>query len=153
MLPLKEFLFTGRGIVSFVFLIVFGIFLIVGALLAALDSPRQGGSLFMVVGAGGLAVGLGLGLARLSEMRRRERLLRSGKVTQAVAVKVSKNYKVRVNRQHPTVVSYQYEVEGAKYERSEPLMESAEQYVEGGKLEIMYDVEDPRHSTLKPRSG
>ena len=153
MLPLREFLSTGRGIVAFVFLIVFGASLVSGALLAAIVTPQQLGFVFMVVGASGLVLGLGLGSIRLAEMSRRQRLLRSGKTTQAVTVRVRKNYKVRVNRQHPTVVSYRYEVDGNEYEGSEPIMDNAERYVEGEKVEIMYDVKEPRHSTLKPHSS
>jgi hypothetical protein len=151
MLPLREFLSTGRGIVAFVFLIVFGTFLVLGASMVALVHPRLG-FVFMAVGAGGVVLGLGLGLARLAEMSGRQRLLRSGRIAQAVVVRVRKNYRVRVNRQHPTVVSYRYEVDGDEYDGSEPIMDNAERYVEGGKVEIRYDIEDPRHSTLNRRS-
>lgn len=160
---MREFLTSGKGILSLVFTILGAVFTPIGALVlvGALASQSAGapgavgagvgagGGIFLTVGLVLGAVGLWLGALRKAEIRKRARLRDHGVACEGTVVDVKQDFRVRVNRQYPWLVRYRYAAGGQEHENEERVMDLPPAIEKGAKVSIVYDAADPRQSALK----
>ena len=96
-----------------------------------------------------LAAGLVLIAHRAAALRSRKALLEAGVATTGTITGVGGYLWARVNRRHPWLVRYRYEVGGIGYEGRETMWDLPEGYVMGAPVAVRYDSRDPRRSALK----
>jgi hypothetical protein len=159
----REFLTSASGILALVFTILGVVFFGAGAVMVAFGSVSQvadapfavSGTLwgigvpFLIIGGIVGTVGIVIGMRRMRLLRLREQLRAHGHSVDATIVHVSQEFRVRVNRRHPWLIQYQYEVGGVAYRGSETMMESPAEYVVGATVVVRYDPSDPAQSTLE----
>ena len=159
----RDFFASGSGVVALVFSILGLTFLTVGAgfafaLLAneatdrstTVSEPRWVlGVTFLSIGAGFAVVGVTLGWRRIALLRRGEALRKYGRPATATITSVEQNVSVRVNRRHPWIVRYDYNVGGMQYQGTESTFDVPLEIKPGAQVGIRYDGEDPRRSALE----
>ncbi len=145
---MREFLTSGKGIVSLVFTILGAVFSLVGAVGVGVG-VGAGGGVFLAAGLVFGAIGLWLGALRKAEMRKRAQLRDHGVACEGTVVDVRQDRRVRVNRQHPWLVRYRYSAGGREHENEERVMDLPTAIEKGARVAVVYDVSDPRQSALK----
>jgi hypothetical protein len=78
-------------------------------------------------------------------LRQRARLLEMGMESRGTIVDLVQNPFVRVNRRHPWIVRYRYEVDGYEYQGREAMMDLPAGYEQGATVAVMYD---PAHADV-----
>ena len=136
---MREFLTTGAGIVALVCTILGIVFTTTGLVLAAFVRPQSIGITFLYAGGGILAVAVGLTAIRLAALRRRTWLLETGLESCGTIIDLRQNLLVRLNRRHPWLVCYRYEVQGCEYRGREALMDLPAGYEQGASVGVRYD--------------
>jgi hypothetical protein len=106
----------GLGIVALVFGLLGVVFGLVGVALASLLVTAPVGFPFLWIGLGFLVVALALGAWRYARARQLVNVLRIGEATQGQIIDVQRDYSVRVNRQHPWVIRYQFQAKARTYQ-------------------------------------
>lgn len=150
----RDFFASGSGVVALVFSILGLAFLAGGAGIALVRLASWGepnwivGVTFLGLGAAFAAVGGMLGWRRIASLRRREALLKFGMPAIATVTFAEPNASVRVNRRHPWIVRYEYDVGGRRYQGTESTFDLPRGLAPGAQVGIRYDREDPRRSAL-----
>lgn len=98
----------GWAIAALVFLILGGTFTLVGGLLTLLLVTAFVGAPLLVFGLIFLTAGLVLGRRRYQAAQQVVDVLRHGAAVTGHILEVAENYQVRVNRQHPWIIRYQF---------------------------------------------
>lgn len=146
---MREFLTSGTGIIGLVFTILGIVFTATGAGLAVFVRPPDIGVAFLFLGPGILAVGAAISAIRLATLRRRALLLETGLESIGDIISIRQNLFVRLNRQHPWIVRYRYEVSGREYHGCELMMDLPAGYVLGAKVPVVYDPAHVEVSVLR----
>jgi hypothetical protein len=139
------------GIVAFVFGLVGIILSFVGAGLTLGIVTAFVGIPLLLVGLVLLVAGAAVGAWRYSHASQVVNVLRVGESARGQIVDVQKDYTVRVNRQHPSVIQYQFRVDGQDYEgKVRTLNPVGERLQAGEKAWILYLPEAPQWNSLYP---
>jgi hypothetical protein len=141
----NEFVSTGTGVVTVVFLILGGSFLFAGLLVLFLVQFIWVGLPFVLAGVAFFIAGRVLWLRRAGEL---QRLLTTGHRVTATIDVLRRNRLVRVNNQHPWIVHYRYEIAGHAYHSQESVIALPPGYEIGANVPIAYDRNNPKDSTL-----
>jgi hypothetical protein len=145
-------LFTNSwGIVALVFGLLGVIFGFVGAGLTLVIVTAFVGIPFLLIGLILLVVALGVGTWRYHHARQVVNVLRIGESTQGQIMDVQKDYSVRVNRQHPWVIRYQFQVNGQNYEGNVRTLNPVGASLQTGKTVcILYLPNAPQWNSIYP---
>jgi len=139
------------GIVAFVFGLLAVIFSFLGAGLTLVIVTALVGIPFLLIGLIFLVVALGVGTWRYDRARQVVNVLRIGESTQGQIMDVQKNYSVRVNRQHPWVIRYQFQVNGQNYEGNVRTLNPVGASLQTGKTVcILYLPNAPQWNSIYP---
>ena len=145
-------LFTGSwGIVALVFGLLGVIFSFVGAGLTLVIVTAFVGIPFLLIGLIFLVVALAVGTWRYDHARQVVNVLRIGKSTQGQITDVREDYSVRVNRRHPWVIRYQFQVNGRNCEGSVRTLNPAGASLQTGNMVwILYLRSAPQWNSIYP---
>jgi len=145
-------LFTNSwGIVALVFGLLGVIFSFVGAGLTFVTATASVGIPFLVIGLIFLVVALVVGAWRYNHARQVVKVLRIGESTQGQITDVQKDYSVRVNRQHPWAIRYQFQVSGQNYEGNLRTLNPVGAHLQTGKMVwILYLPNAPQWNSIYP---
>jgi hypothetical protein len=145
-------LFTNSwGIVALVFGLLGVIFGFVGAGLTLVIVTAFVGIPFLFIGLIFLVVALGVGTWPYYRARQVVNVLRIGESTQGQIIDVQKDYSVRVNRQHPWVIRYQFQVNGQNYEGNVRTLNPVGASLQTGKTVcILYLPNAPQWNSIYP---
>lgn len=139
----------GWAVGAGIFTLLGGIFAFVGALLTLAILTAFVGIPFLAIGVLFLAVGLA-GLSwRHREAVRVVEVLRVGEPILGRVTSVERNPMVRVNRRHPWVITYGFEVGGRRVEGREATL-NPPALRPGWSVRVLYLPEAPRHNVLFP---
>jgi hypothetical protein len=139
------------GIVALVFGILGVIFSFVGAGLSFAIVTAFVGVPFLLIGLVFLVVALAVGTWRYDHARKVVNVLRTGESTQGQIIDVQKDYSVRVNRQHPWVIRYQFQVNGRDYEGNVRTLNPVGASLQTGKMVwILYLPNAPQWNSMYP---
>ena len=139
------------GIVALVLGLLGVIFSFVGAGLTLVIVTAFVGIPFLLIGLIFLAVALAVGTWRYDHARQVVNVLRIGKSTQGQIIDVQKDYSVRVNRQHPWVIRYQFRVNGQNYEGDVRTLNPVGASFQTGKMVwILYLPDAPQWNAIYP---
>ena len=141
----------GWGILAFIFGLLGVIFSLVGAGLTLGIVTAFVGIPFLLIGLPFLAVALGVGKWRYDHASQVVNVLRIGESTQGQIMDVQKDYSVRVNRQHPWVIRYQFQVNGQNYEGNVRTLNPVGASLQTGKTVcILYLPNSPQWNSIYP---
>lgn len=139
------------GIVGFVFALLGSIFTFVGFILTIAIVTAFVGIPFALFGI--LFLGGGVAALRHSyqKAQRTIQVLREGQAALGRIMAVEQNYNVRINSQHPWVISYQFEANGRAYEgRVSTLNTPRGELQPGNTVYVLYLPNIPEHNALYP---
>jgi hypothetical protein len=106
---------------------------------------------FLLVGLILLVVALAVGTWRYMHASQVVNVLRTGESTQGQVTDVQKDYSVRVNRQHPWVIRYQFQVNGRDFEGDVRTLNSVGARLQTGELVwILYLPNAPQWNSIYP---
>jgi hypothetical protein len=141
----------GWGIVALVFGLLGVTFSLIGAGLAFVIVTASVGIPFLLIGLVFLVVALAVGTWRYNRARQVVNVLRIGESTQGQIIDVQKDYSVRVNRQHPWVIRYQFQVNGQDYEGNVRTLSPVGARLQTGKtVWILYVPNAPQWNSIYP---
>ena len=141
----------GWGIVALIFGLLGVIFSFVGAGLTFVIITAFVGIPFLLIGLPFLVVALVVGMWRYDHARQVVNVLRFGESTRGQIVDVQKDYYVRVNRQHPWVIRYQFRVNGGNYEGNVRTLNPVGASLQAGKtVYILYLPNAPQWNSIYP---
>ena len=141
----------GWGIVGLVFILLGGIFAVIGAGLTLGIITAFVGIPFLVIGLGFLAGGVMLGSSRLEAARQTVRVLREGRATEGTIAGVEENLNVQVNGRNPWTITYQFLVDGQPREgRVTTLNPPGPNLQPGRPAYVLYLPDSPQASSLYP---
>jgi hypothetical protein len=145
-------LFTdGWGIVALVFGLLGVVFSLVGAGLTFVIVMASVGIPFLVIGLVFLVVALAVGTWRYDHARQVVNVLRFGEFTQGQIIGAQRDHFVRVNRQHPWVIRYQFQVNGQKHEGNVRTLNPVGARLQTGKMVwVLYLPNAPQRNSLYP---
>jgi hypothetical protein len=139
------------GIVALVLGLLGVIFSFVGAGLTFVIVTAFVGIPFLLIGLVFLVVALVVGTWRYGHARQVVNVLRIGESTQGQITDVQKDYSVRVNRQHPWVVRYQFQVNGQDYEGRVRTLNPVGARLQTGKMVwVLYLPNAPQWNSIYP---
>jgi hypothetical protein len=139
------------GIVALVFGLLGVGFSLVGAGLTFSILTASVGIPFLFIGLAFLVVALSVGTWRYDHARQVVNVLRIGESTQGRIIDVQKDHAVRVNRQHPWVIRYQFRVNGQDFEGSVRTLSPVGMRFQPGKMVwILYLPNAPQWSAMYP---
>ena len=139
------------GIIALVFGILGVIFSFAGAGLTFAIVTAFVGIPFLLIGLIFLAVALAVGTWRYDRARKVVNVLQIGESTQGQIIDVQKDYSVRVNRQHPWVIRYQFQVNGQNYEGNVRTLNPVGARFQTGKtVWILYSPNAPQWNSIYP---
>lgn len=132
------------GLLGFIFSLV-GLGLTLGIITAFVGIP------FLCLGLVFLSIGGGVLTWRYQRAQKVVNVLRNGASTQGRIVEITQNYAVRINRQHPWVIRYQFQVNGQSYEgQVSTLKQPRQQFQVGSVVSILYLAEAPQWNSIYP---
>jgi hypothetical protein len=141
----------GWGIAALVLGVLGVVFGIVGAGLTPFSATALVGIPFLLIGLPFLVVALGVGVWRYHHASQVVNVLRVGESTQGQVVDVRQDYSVRVNRQHPWVIRYRFQVNGQDYEGKVRTLNPAGGRFQTGEMAwILYLPEAPQWNSIYP---
>jgi hypothetical protein len=106
---------------------------------------------FLLLGLVFLAVALVVGTRRYDRARRVVHVLRLGESTPGQIIDVRQDYSVRVNRQHPWVIRYQFRVNGQAYEgQVRTLNPVGASFQAGTSVWVLYLPDAPQWNAMYP---
>jgi len=139
------------GIVALVLGLLGVIFSLVGAGLTFAIVTAFVGIPFLSIGLVLLVIALPVGTWRYDRARQVVNVLRIGESTQGQIIDVQQDYSVRVNRQHPWVVRYQFQVNGQNYEGNVRTLHPLGPRLQAGKMVwVLYLPNAPRWNSIYP---
>ena len=139
------------GIVALVFGLLGVIFGFLGAGLTFVIVTAFVGIPFLLIGLLFLVVALAIGAWRYDHARQVVNVLRIGESTQGHIIDVQQDHSVRVNRQHPWVIRYQFQANGQNYEGNVRTLNPVGAYLQAGKMVwILYLPNAPQWSSVYP---
>ena len=139
------------GILALIFGLVGVIFSSIGAGLTLGIVTAFVGIPFLLLGLIFLVVALAVGTRRYDHARQIVNVLRTGESTQGQIIDVQKDYSVRVNRQHPSVIRYQFQVNGQDYEGNVRTLNPIGASLQAGKTVcILYLPNAPQWNSIYP---
>jgi hypothetical protein len=139
------------GIAALVLGLLGAIFGFVGAVLTVVVVTAFVGIPFLLLGLAFLLVALAVGAWRYDRARRVVEVLRTGESTQGQIMDVGQDYSVRVNRQHPWVIRYQFRVDGRDYKGKARTLKPVGASLQAGKPAwILYLPDAPQWNAIYP---
>jgi hypothetical protein len=145
-------LFTDSwGIVALIFGLLGVIFSFVGAGLTFVIVTAFVGIPFLLIGLIFLVVALAVGTWRYDHARQVVNVLRIGESTQGQIIDAQRDYSVRVNRQHPWVIRYRFQVNGQNYEGNVRTLNPVGARLQTGRMVwILYLPNAPQWNSIYP---
>jgi hypothetical protein len=149
---MRDFLAAASGIVALVLTIIGCAFAGLGLTLALLNSPGRTGFVFLGCGIAALIIGIALGAARMKVVQRKRDVISRGERCSGTIQSIEINRKVRVNREHPRIVTYRYNIDGRDFVGSDSVFDFPVNLKPGSVVEIIVLPESPASSALDPRA-
>lgn len=141
----------GWSIVAMVFLLLGVTFTLVGAGLTLAIVTAFVGLPFLGAGILFLIVSLPILGWRYSEAKQKLHVFQMGQPVLGEIVEVHQNFKVRVNRRHPWVIHYRFEVSGRDYEgQVTTLNRAVDKYQPKQPVYVLHLPDDPQQNTVYP---
>lgn len=141
----------GWAVTALVFLILGGVFTIVGILLTVMVVTAFVGIPFLGIGLLFLLAGLGLGVWRHRVKSKLVEVLRNGQVVPGEIESLTVNHLVRVNHQHPWTICYRFIAQGVpRHGEVITLTPPGDAYREGSAAWVLYLPESPEHNSIYP---
>lgn len=139
------------GIFALIFGMLGAIFSLVGAGLTLAIVTAFVGIPFLLIGLAFLVAALAAGAWRYHHARQVVSVLRSGESTRGQITDVQKDYSVRVNRKHPWVIRYRFQVNGQDYEgKVRTLNPVGANLQTGSMVSILYLPDAPQWNAIYP---
>jgi hypothetical protein len=140
------------GIVGFVFALLGSIFTFVGLILTVAIVTAFVGIPFALLGILFLAGGGAAIRYSYQKAKKIVQVLREGEAAQGQIVNLEQNFNVRINGQHPWVISYQFSVSGQEHQGQVTTLNTPGAELQPGKTAyVLYLQNAPQHNTLYPR--
>jgi hypothetical protein len=141
----------GWGVVGFIFALLGAIFSVLGLLLTLGVITAFVGLPFLALGLVFLFGGGALLASRYQAARRTVGVLRMGDSTVGQIARVEENLAVRVNNQHPWIITYQFRVQNLPYEgRVTTLNAPGADLQPGQAASVLYLPQSPQYNSLYP---
>ena len=147
---IRDFLSAASGIVALVLTLLGCAFVATGLILVFLNQPQP--FIFLGIGVGVLLAGLALGAARMKAVKKKAALISQGRRCSGTIQSVEINYRVRVNRRHPSIITYKYRFEGKEYVGSDTVFDFPPDRKPGSVVDILVSPDAPDSSALDPQS-
>lgn len=139
------------GIVGFVFTLLGSIFTFLGFILTIAIVTAFVGIPFALFGILFLAGGVAALRYSYQKAKKTIEVLREGQAAQGQIMNVEQNYNVRINSQHPWIISYQFQANGRTYEgRVSTLNMPRAEHQTGNTVYVLYLPNTPEHNALYP---
>ena len=141
----------GWAIASMVFLLLGGIFTIIGIPLTLALVTAFVGLPFTGLGLTFLAAGAFFFRRSYQKARTTVKVLREGQTANGQIDSVAMNYSVRVNNRHPWIIKYSFQVMGKNYEGQVSTLDQPNLYLKtGNPAYVLYLPETPEQNSLYP---
>ncbi len=141
----------GWAIAAFVFLLLGGMFFLLGFGLTLGVITAFVGIPFAILGICFLAAGIPLFVWRVKTKQKTAEVLRTGQAAQGEIVEVHQNFSVRVNHQHPWIITYRFQSTGHEWTGVvSTLTPPGPQLQPGNAACILYLPDAPQNNALYP---
>lgn len=139
------------GIVGFVFALLGSIFTFLGIILTVAVVTAFAGIPFALLGILFLAGGSAALYHSYQKAQKTILVLREGEAVEAQIVNLEQNFNVRINRQHPWVISYKFGVNGREYQGHVTTLNPPKAGLQPGRTaRALYLQNAPEHNALYP---
>jgi hypothetical protein len=139
------------GIVGFVFALLGSIFTFLGIILTVAIVTAFVGIPFALFGILFLAGGGAAISHSYQKAKKTIQVLREGEVVEGQIVNLGQNFNVRINGQHPWVISYKFRVNNREYQGHVTTLNSPGAGLQPGKTAyVLYLQNTPEHNALYP---
>ena len=139
------------GVAALVFGLLGVVFSFVGAGLAFVAATASVGIPFSLLGLIALVAALAVGKWRYDRARQVVNVLRIGESTRGQIIDVQEDLTVRVNRQHPSVIRYQFQVSGQDYEGNVRTLNPVGARLQAGRMVwVLYLPSAPKWNSIYP---